>query len=67
MTLIRKRNILEIDMSANGRTGKGMDMVNFFTVMVIYMKAIGKIIKKKVLEFYISKIELHILEILKMI
>ena len=59
-TQIRKRNILEIDILVNGKMGKEMDMVNFFIVMEIFMKVIGKIIKRKALEFYISKIEQNI-------
>ena len=47
--------------------GKEMAMVNFFIVMEIYMKDIGKIIKKKDLGFYILMIEVNMLEISKMI
>ena len=44
----------------NEKMGKEMAMENFFIVMETYMKAIGKIIKKKDLEFYVSKIEQNI-------
>ena len=46
---------------------KDKDMENFFIVMEVYMKDIGKIIKKKGLEYLHSKIELNILGILRMI
>ena len=44
-------NFLKIDMSANGKKEKKMDMENFFTRMELYMKAFGKKIKRKVLVF----------------
>ena len=44
---------------------KEMDMENFIIVMVIYMKANGKKIKKKALVYFITKIELNILGVLK--
>ena len=61
-----KINILEIDMLVNGKKGKEMDMENFIIVMEIYMKAIGKIILKKDLEYYIIMIDPNLLDILKM-
>ena len=66
-TQIKIRNILEIDIQANGKTAKEKAMGNFFIVMVIFMKDIGKIIKRKDSGFYISKIVLNMQETSKMI
>ena len=46
---------------------KEMVMENFFIVMEVFMKDIGKIIKKKDMAFLLFKIEANIVEILKKI
>ena len=62
-----KINFLEIDMQANGKMAKEMDMEYSIIVMVIYMKANGKKIKKKGLEYFIIKIEQNMQEVLNAI
>ena len=62
-----KINFLEIGMQGSGRMENVKDMGNFTIAMEIYMRDNGKIIKKKDLVFFIIKIELNILEVLKKI
>ena len=61
------KSILEIDMLENGGMEKEMDMVCFIILMEVYMKVFGKIIKKKVLVYFISQIELILKDALKKI
>ena len=54
-------------MLENGGMEKEMDMVYFIILMEVYMKVFGKIIKKKVLEYFISQIERILKDALKKI
>ena len=51
MNLKENKNFLEIDMLDNGLMVLEKVMGNFIILMEVYMKVIGKIIKKKVLVF----------------
>ena len=51
MNLKENKNFLEIDMLDNGLMVLEKVMENFIILMVVFMKVIGKIIKKKVLVF----------------
>ena len=59
--------ISEIDMSENGKKEWKMDMGNSFIVMEVFMKDFGKMIKKKVLGFWVSRIEQKLVDCFKMI